>query len=280
VDRHEAIAALQRLLPAQFEIVLFNLEVGPELLPGEAAPQASRAVALYRLVEQQNKLARLRVELERIFGRPLKIEQPQVSTTAPATILFLGANPSDTARIALDQEMREIDQRLRLAELRDAFRLEQAWAVRSRDLQACLLRYRPTIVHYRGHGGAAGGLVMEDEGGCAMTVGTAALADLFRILGRDIRCVVLSACFSEPQARAIAENVECVVGMTDALHDSSAIAFAGAFYQGLGYGESVGVAFELGKNQIDMAGLSQADVPRLVCRTGVDADSVFLHRKP
>jgi hypothetical protein len=89
---------------------------------------------------------------------------------------------------------------------------------------------------------------------------------------------VLNACFSELQASAIAEHVDCVVGMTAAVKDTSAIDFAGAFYQGLGFGRSVQKAFRLGKNQIDLDGLAQADVPRLLSRAGVDPDAVFLHQ--
>lgn len=189
----------------------------------------------------------------------------------PATILLLAANPSSETRRALDREVREIDQRLRGSEQRDAFRIDHAWAVRTSDLQACLLRYRPTIVHFSGQGSAAGELLLEDGAGRAAAVSTAALAGLFRVLGREIRCVVLNACFSEPQARAIAEHVDCVVGMSGAMRDDAAFAFAGAFYQALGFGEDAQTAFELGCSQIELAGISGGDVPRLLLREGVAA---------
>ncbi|WP_437907983.1 CHAT domain-containing protein [Sorangium sp. So ce327] len=193
-----------------------------------------------------------------------------------ATILFLSANPSGTTRLALDHEVREIEQRLRASELRGAFRLEQAWATRASDLQECLLRHRPTIVHFSGHGNSSGELLLEDEAGRAVPVQASAIATLFRVLRRDIRCVLLNACFSETQARAIAEHIECVIGMTIAVDDRSAIAFAGAFYQALGYGEDVKSAFELGCNQIGLTGLAQSDVPRLVVRDGVRSEDVRL----
>jgi hypothetical protein len=193
-----------------------------------------------------------------------------------ATLLFLGANPSDTTRLALDREVREIGDRLRASEHRDAFRIEQAWAVRPADLQSCLLRHRPTIVHFSGHGSFSGEILLEDEGGHAIPISTTALATLFRLFKRDIRCVLLNACFAEVQARAIAENVDCVVGMTQAVSDRAAIAFAGAFYQALGYGQDIKTAFELGCNQIDLTGLAQSDVPHLITREGVQAEDVRL----
>ncbi|WP_437521551.1 HEAT repeat domain-containing protein [Sorangium sp. So ce726] len=194
----------------------------------------------------------------------------------PATLLFLGANPSSTTRLALDREAREIGQRLRASELRDAFRLEQAWAVRATDLQECLLRYRPTIVHFSGHGSSLGELCLDNAAGQATPVKNEVLTRLFHVLRRDIRCVVLNACFSEAQARAISTHIDCVIGMNTAINDDSAIAFAGAFYQALGYGEDVRTAFDLGCLQIDLAGMKNADAPRLLLREGVEGRETLL----
>jgi hypothetical protein len=67
-------------------------------------------------------------------------------------ILFLAANPSDTTRLRLDQEIRAIDEKLRQTEFRDKYEIEQQWAVRVADLQGHLLRHKPNIVHFCGHG--------------------------------------------------------------------------------------------------------------------------------
>src|SRR5262249_12797321 len=66
------------------------------------------------------------------------------------TLLFLSANPSDTTRLVIDREVREITQRLRATPHGAEFRIEQEWAVRVGDLQTALLRHRPDIVHFRG----------------------------------------------------------------------------------------------------------------------------------
>lgn len=175
-----------------------------------------------------------------------------VAAARQIKILFLGANPSDTTRLALGREVRDIDQRLRSSEHRDAFRIEQVWAVRPSDLQQCLLRYRPTIVHFSGHGSAAGQILLEDESGKAVPIYPEALAGLFQVVGRRVQCVVLNACYTEAQARALVAHVGCVIGMTAAVSDAAAGAFAGAFYQALGFGEDVQSAFELGCNQMHL----------------------------
>ena len=65
----------------------------------------------------------------------------------PITLLFLAANPINTGHLDLEQEIHNIDQRLRMVEkVRNSFRIEQYWAaqyLRSSGYPATLLsRYR------------------------------------------------------------------------------------------------------------------------------------------
>ena len=136
-------------------------------------------------------------------------------------ILFLAANPSDTDPLRLDIESRAIDHALRQAEFRDQFNIRQHWAVRVTDLQGHLLRYKPDIVHFTGHGSKSSEFVLEDNFGTSRLVSVRALSQLFSVLKDNIRCVVLNACYSEPQALAIAEHIDCVIGMSRAIGDGS-----------------------------------------------------------
>jgi hypothetical protein len=153
--------------------------------------------------------------------------------TMKIKILFLSANPKDTSRLRLDEEVRAIRDRLRTSAQGDRFVIEQEWAVRVGDLQGHLLRHEPQIVHFSGHGSPTGGIVLEDQLGSHKIVPPEALKRLFATLKAGIRCVVLNACYSEGQARAIAESIECVIGMSTAVGDTSAVAFATSFYQAL-----------------------------------------------
>ncbi len=191
-------------------------------------------------------------------------------------ILFLAANPKDTNPLRLGEESRAIKERLRLADLRDQFTFVEEHAVRVSDLQGHLLHHRPHIVHFSGHGSKTGKIILENAHGQSKAVTAVALKALFSTLKDNIRCVVLNACYSEAQAKGIAESIDCVVGMGRAIDDTSAIAFAASFYQGLGYGRSIQTAFELGKGQIDLQGLPGKDVPKLKVAPGVEAASIFL----
>ncbi len=179
-------------------------------------------------------------------------------------ILFLAANPEDTDQLRLDEEIREIKQALLQAEFRDKFDIEQEWAVRVSDLQGHLLRHKPDVVHFSGHGSKASEIILEDSMGGSHKVSEQALSQLFAVLKDNIRCVVLNACYSARQAQAIAQQIDCVVGMSKAIGDEAAISFAMAFYQALGFGKDVKTAFDLGCLQINLENLKEQDTPKLL----------------
>jgi len=178
-------------------------------------------------------------------------------------ILVLATNPGKTDQLRLDQEVRQIDAALQQSRFRDSFELEQQWAVRVSDLQRLLLRYKPDIVHFSGHGSEFSEIILEDSDGNSKPVTASALSRLFSLLKDNIQCVVLNACYSEVQAEAIAQHINCVVGMSGAIGDEAAISFSEAFYGALGDGRDIKTAFELGCNQIDLKNLNEQDTPKL-----------------
>ncbi|UCE07514.1 MAG: CHAT domain-containing protein, partial [bacterium] len=193
-------------------------------------------------------------------------------------ILFLAANPSDTTQLRLDQEIRSIDEKLRQSEFRSRFEIQQHWAVRVSDLQGCLLRHRPTIVLFSSHGSSSSEIVLENHHGNSQPVSEHALSQLFSVLKDNIKCVVLNACHSEPQVKAIANHIDCVIGMSKEISDSAAISFSASFYQALGYRRDIKTAFYLGCGQIDLEDLSEKDTPKL-WTLKKDPGKIFLFTK-
>ena len=110
-------------------------------------------------------------------------------------------------------------------------------------------------------------IILQDSVGKGHVVPAGGLSDLFSVLKDNIRCVVLNACYTEGQATAIAQHIDCVVGMSRAFTDTAAISFATAFYRALGYGRDVETAFKLGCMQINLEDLGEQDAPRLLAET-------------
>ena len=182
-------------------------------------------------------------------------------------ILFLAANPKGTPNLALDQEIKAIEAGLERSKYREQFDLELKWAVDVRDIRRAILEVEPQIVHFSGHGAGEQGLILQDERGQIQPLGTAGLAGLFKLLaedGRPVDCVLLNACYSQVQAKAIAQYVPYVLGMTQAIGDAAAIEFAVGFYDALGTGKTVEFAFQYACTAIQMAKIPEHLTPVLI----------------
>src|SRR5262245_38118420 len=191
-------------------------------------------------------------------------------------VLFLAAAPTTSTRVRLDGEAREIAETLRVTQHRDQFQLISEWAARPADLQQTLLWTRPHIVHFLGHRGpdAEDVILLEDDQGQPARLGENALGRLFRILGLDIRLVVLNACYSVSQVQALVRSVNAVIGVPARVDEVSAHAFMGSFYQALGFGKSVGTAFQLAANSLALDVLPSSEMPALILRPGIDPETV------
>lgn len=192
------------------------------------------------------------------------------------TILVLAANPKDTSRLRLDQEVREIDNGLKRARRRDEFVLQQVWAARPIDIRRAMLDLTPQVVHFCGHGAGHEGVAFEDEAGNSKLVDADALAGLFELFADKVECVVLNACYSEVQAAAIAQHINYVVGMKKGISDTAAIEFAVAFYDAVGAGKSIEFAYKLACNAIKWEGIPEHSTPTLKSKINpkeVDAPS-------
>lgn len=164
-------------------------------------------------------------------------------------LLILTANPKDSVRLQLDKELRDIEEGLQRARLRDDFTVISRLAVRPRDLRRAILEVAPQMVHFSGHGEESVGLYFEDEIGNSTPLTGEQLSGLFGLISpkADLECVVLNGCYSAEQAQAISQHVPYVVGMRQAVGDKAAVEFSVGFYDAIWNGESVEFAFQVGK---------------------------------
>ncbi len=174
-------------------------------------------------------------------------------------ILILASNPRKD--LNLDDEIRLLRSIIAQSRDRDQFEVVSEPGVQVGDLQGLLLRHKPQVVHFCGHGGGKEGLIFETDGSGEQWVQADALANLFGLnpIRSHVKCVLLNACYSEEQANAIVSGIDYVVGMSHEIRDDAAIAFSKGFYLGLGEGCSIEDAFEIGKNaiQLEISGSSK-----------------------
>jgi CHAT domain len=182
-------------------------------------------------------------------------------------ILILPANPKNTERLRLDEEVREIQAGLQRSKNRDKFEIIAGWGVRTNDLRRALLDYEPQIVHFCGYGNDSHGLALENNSGQLQLVNKDSLASLFSLFQGKIKCVFLNACYNEAQSGAIAQHVDYVIGTNQTISDRAATEFAVGFYDALAAGRSIEDAYKFGCVAIQLAGIPGSSIPVLKKRS-------------
>jgi hypothetical protein len=231
------------------------------------ADQMRHEKAVTQEIREQNRLHSERLGAEQLRDLPEKIK-----------VLFFAADPVDEKRLRLDREVRDIGERLRMAEHRDSVELESRWAVRTGDLLQALNEVKPRVVHFSGHGSEDDELVFEDDAGNPKPVSKEAMTRFIEVGSDHVRAVVFNACYTRDQAEAAARHVDVAVGMNAPISDEAARVFAEQFYSAIGFGYSLERAFDQARTRLMLEGITEEKSPELFAREGVDPDEVVLVR--
>ena len=224
----------------------------------EAGLKASDDKYQVQLQAQEEKIALYRqqsADMKEIVcllaSRPLNFESEYTIDRATKRILILTANPTNSERLNLDEEVREIKEGIRRSRCRKLFSIASECAVRTKDFYRHMLDIQPQIVHFCGHGLKKEGIVLQDNVGRMQLLGGDAIASMFEpFASKGLQCVLLNACYSESQAEGIAQHIPYVIGMPTSIDNKTAITFAVAFYDALGAGGNIESAFKFGCSQL------------------------------
>jgi hypothetical protein len=197
-----------------------------------------------------------------------------------ATVLFFAADPFSAPAaggvpLQLAEDVRRIRTNVRLADYRDALVFDFRLAARAGDWIQALNETSPRVVHFSGHG-TSEGLILVGRDGKAQHISAKALEDLFEIFRGNIQVVVLNACFSLPQAQAIARVVGCAIGTRKVISDDAAITFGAAFYGALAFGRSVQAAFDQARVALALDHPGEEGTPQIIAGHGVDPAQIFV----
>lgn len=176
-------------------------------------------------------------------------------------ILILAANPWDTKRLGLDEEFQRIQELWESSERRDDFELRYYPALRGEALQEKVLKFKPHLLHFSGHGENSGLVFADVTGDKPYEVSKDALAQLFKLCAPELQGVFLNACHSAKQADAIVEQVDYVVGMNTTVNDLAAISFSQGFYSAIFSQTQLNIeqAFEAGLSQMAIVQIAASE---------------------
>lgn len=188
----------------------------------------------------------------------------------------LSAPPYSEPRLRLAEEARQIRRSLRGARLRGVVEFHAYWDADPDDIMQELSGIDPLVLHFSGHGGSTGPVLVGPDGTTPLPVNATALTDVFEAFPAPIRLVVLNACYSRPQATAIAGVVGCAIGTHDQIRDDAAIRFSRVFYRAIGEGRSVQVAYDQARAAVKAYEVPEVHCPQLEVRPDGDARRLVL----
>lgn len=191
--------------------------------------------------------------------RWLDVDEPPPTLTVkpPLRLLIAIAAPADRPGLQVGEEIAHLDHAL--DELTSSGRIETMRLDHAtlESLDSALLRTRPHILHFIGHGDFAGDegmLVLESDTvpGAADTIAGRQLAVLLRNHLTSLRLVFLNSCMGATSSRRdpfggvaqslIRRGIPAVIAMQFPIPDKAAVALARHFYRYLAAGQPVDAA--------------------------------------
>jgi hypothetical protein len=195
-----------------------------------------------------------------------KESQPSPSAQKESVVLFFAANPVDAEPLRTGKEFMVIEGALENGRGEAIIKIRPSLATRVKDISRELLKVKPWIVHFAGHGGGPGeGFAVEDEDGHARVVPPDDLASLFEIAGKGVECVIINACSTLGLAQALSQHVNYVIAMSQPIYDWAAIEFSRTFYQTLAADQPIRSAYELARRELKVLSEGRAyETPQML----------------
>lgn len=165
-------------------------------------------------------------------------------------LLVAAATPAAASRTQAGLDLARIRARVDRLGLADRVEVIDRREVDAADLGADLLRHRPHILHFSGHGCAQDGIMLEGMGKETTTMDAGALRQMFEHLPVRPHLLVLNGCRSGAQAEALEEAVDSCIGHESHSDDRRSVEFADTLYLNLLQGRSVTQSFEQARSAV------------------------------
>lgn len=152
-------------------------------------------------------------------------------------IIFLTANPHQTTKIQTRAELTVAIAELTRGQENNLYRfMDPVFSITITELIRSLT-CKPKIIHFSGHG-IQPGIILHTETEQPQLLPIAATQRVFGKLVGNTDLIILNACYSEAQAKAISVLGMYVIGTIFKVNDDAAVSFTKGFYGALGRGET------------------------------------------
>jgi pentapeptide repeat protein/CHAT domain-containing protein len=197
-------------------------------------------------------------------------------------ILYMFALPRDQHSIPVEGEYKAIVDAIQRSKYRDQILTSDYPGVSLKDFQSVIETYKPNVLHFSGHASQVGDLVFQGPKEESQKVPKDPFTNAFKLLGENLKLVVLSACYSKDQAEGVSKHVDRVIGIDEEIDGDKAVMFSEKFYESIGNGKSVEEAFDWAKNQVSLNTKNAESVPTpvLLKNPSRDPSPLFLIETP
>jgi GTPase SAR1 family protein len=174
-------------------------------------------------------------------SKPFEKLEDKLHNLGRQVILFLAANPTEK-KLSFGEEFTHISLVFKEDALRNKFELIPHEGTTSDEMVDAIDKYKPDIIHFVGHGKKVnadtrrgGGLSFHsyDHQG-EQTIDADTLSSMFRLIKNEhpqLKIILLNACYSEPQAKALSCHDIYTIGSNDEIGSPAARVFAAGFYR-------------------------------------------------
>jgi hypothetical protein len=243
----------------------------------DLAIQRARSDAAERELAAQR--ARTAATEERVDGalQELRAPKPEV-----LRVLLIGASGDGELRVAREQS--RIRAAVERALHRQLIAIDARPAATIADLMDGVVRFRPHVIHFAGHGDEQLVAFEQDidaRHDTPVLVSAEAFAQALAATDEPPLLVMLNSCGSAAHIEPLVATVTpFAIGMADEIDDGDAITYATQFYASVANGQSVLAAHDAGKAMLAVSGLPGQDLPTLACRDGLDPRAAVLVTPP
>lgn len=171
-------------------------------------------------------------------------------TVTHVRVLFVTCDPEGTSdHLHLQAEQRAVKEALAISPHGSKIHIDNLPAATTDDLRRALLSESYDIVHFSGHADADF-LVFATADNQPSEIPTSAVAELIARYA-SVKCVVLNAC--EAVKSLTVPISSRTIGMEESIPDKAAIEFSRGFYDALGAGKSIDIAYSEGVSAMKLA---------------------------
>lgn len=184
-------------------------------------------------------------------------------------IAVMVTNPSRASTLQTMIEARRIQEAVLLGAASSVVDVKLAPAATLDTLLDTLNIYRPTVLHFSGHGGDESLLFdnekVGEDGGVALDFDM--VARLLAATSQAPKLLVLVACDTVYGADRFLDAVPAVIAMADTIADDAACEFSARFYRSLAGGATIANALAQGRLLLEQKGYPDADLPTLLSKS-------------